>query len=125
MSETYRLSFGQIIKLQDNLAEIIVDSDVEFNMAMIAEYHSWLLDHLNAPFALLVNKKNPYTYTFDAQMNIANLPEIKAMAVVAYSKVTEESTNVLIDMPRKSKWNIRIFDERDLAMNWLQAELAK
>jgi hypothetical protein len=123
MQTIFELSFGQFIKLQDNLVEVIVHPNVEFNMMMIAEYHDWLLENLEAPFGILVNKKNSYTYTFEAQMNIANLPEIKAMAVVAYSKATEESTNVLIDMPRKSKWNIHIFDDRDIALNWLQLEL--
>jgi hypothetical protein len=125
MPKAYNLSFGQLIKLQDNLVEVIVDTDVEFNMDMIAEYHTWMLDNLNAPFAILANKINSYTYTFEAQMNIANLPQIKAMAVVSYSKVTEESTNILIGMPRKTKWNIRIFADRETALNWLQLELAK
>lgn len=124
MSETYKLSFGHIAIIQDNLAEVIVDEDIEFNMDMVAEYHTWLLNHLQSPFAILINKINPYTYTFKAQVNIANLPEIKVMAVVSYSKATEEATNVLIDIPRKSKWNIRIFQEREAALNWLQAELA-
>ncbi len=123
MLETFDLSFGQITKLQNNLAEVVVDAHVEFNMDMIAEYHGWLLYHLSAPFAILINKLNPYTYTFEAQMNIANLSEIKAMAVVVYSKITEESTNVLIDMPRKAQWNIRIFGNRDAALKWLQTEL--
>lgn len=125
MPKVDNLSFGQIIKIQDNLVEVLVDADVEFNMDMIAEYHTWMLENLNAPFAILANKINAYTYTFEAQMNIANLPQIKAMAVVSYSKATEESTNVLIGMPRKTKWNIRIFDDRETALNWLRIELDK
>lgn len=124
MSENYILSFGRIIKLQDNLAEVIVNKDVEFNTAMIDEYHTWLLENLSAPFALLINKINPYTYTFDAQLNIANLPGIRAMAILAYSRVTEESTNVLISMPRKNKWNVRQFHLRANALSWLNDELA-
>ncbi|MCA9942825.1 MAG: hypothetical protein H6656_16945 [Ardenticatenaceae bacterium] len=125
MVKKYTLSFGQIIKLQDNLVEVIVEPEIEFNMDMVAEYHAWLLENLNAPFAILINKVNSYTYTFQAQMNIANLPEIKAMAVVSYSKASEESTSVLIEMPRKSKWNIHIFEDRDIALNWLQLELER
>ena len=125
MQNIFDLSFGQIIKLQENLVEVIVNTDVELNMNMIAEYHDWLLENLVAPFGILINKKNVYSYTFEAQMNIANLPDIKAMAVVAYSKSTEKLTNVLIDMPRKSKWNIRIFEDHDIALNWLQLEMDK
>ncbi|MCA9954876.1 MAG: hypothetical protein H6657_24195 [Ardenticatenaceae bacterium] len=125
MLESYALSFGQIIKLQDNLVEVIVDENVEFNMTMIHEYHSWLLANLKAPFAMLINKIHPYTYTFDAQISIGNLPEIKAMAVLSYSKITEESTNVLISMPRSNKWNIQVFQTRDEALDWLKDELDK
>ena len=124
VSKTNKLSFGQINKIQDNLVEVIINAGIELNMDMITEYHTWLLDNLDAPFAILINKKHPYTYTFDAQVNIANLAEIKAMAVISYSKITEESTNVLISLPRKNKWNIRLFDSRNLALDWLQTELA-
>ena len=122
MQKIYHLSFGKIIKLKKNLAEVIVSPDVEFDMEMIAEYHSWLLKNLEAPFNILINKINSYTYTFEAQMNIANLPEIQSMAVVAYSQQTEKTTNVLINLPRKQKWNIRVFNDRSEALRWLETE---
>jgi len=50
---------------------------------MVEEYHAFLLAHLVSPFSLLINKINSYSYNFDAQINLATLKEIKAMAVVA------------------------------------------
>ena len=40
---------------------------------MVEEYHAFLLKHLVSPFSLLINKINSYTYSFDAQVNLATL----------------------------------------------------
>lgn len=64
---SHRLSFGIINILKNNLAEVIVDEGIVMDVVMIDEYHDFLLNTLDAPFALLVNKKHSYTYTFSAQ----------------------------------------------------------
>ena len=61
-------------------------------LAMVKQYHEFLLSHLVSPFSLLINKVNGYTYDFDAQVNLATLEEINAMAVVAYTRSTKIST---------------------------------
>ena len=53
------------------------------NAQMVAQYHEFLLSHLQAPFALLINKVNAYSYDFDAQEKLATLEQISATAVVA------------------------------------------
>ena len=63
----YKLSFGEIIILKPNLAEVIVDNDVEMDLEMVGEYHEFLLSKLGHPFNLLINKVHQYTYTFEAQ----------------------------------------------------------
>jgi len=125
MEIVHEFPFGQIIKLQDNLAEVIGKPGVEFNLTMTHEYHNWLRNNLQAPFGILVNKKNSYTYTFAAQMNIGTLPEAKALAIVEYSQLSEEATNILLALPRRKKMNVRIFHNREVAIAWLQAELAQ
>jgi hypothetical protein len=117
----YELSFAKIIILQENVAEVIINEGIEINNEMVTEYHNFLLQHLTAPFFLLINKINSYTYTFDAQIKIASLPEIKAMAVVAYSKATEVATRNLASIPRNNAWNIQIFPDRDTALEWLSS----
>lgn len=119
---SYQLSFGEIILLEDNLAEVIVDNGVEMDIKMVNEYHDFLLNHLTAPFTLLINKRNSYSYTFEAQQNIANLPEIKAMAVIAYDQQSEVATQSLNEVHRKVNWNIKIFPQRDVALNWLHQQ---
>jgi hypothetical protein len=116
----HRLSFGQIELLRSDLAEVTVDEMVEMDLAMVEEYHEFLLKKLSAPFSLLINKKNSYTYTFDAQLKLATLVEIHAMAVVTNNSFTARTTNDLIQMPRENPWTIQIFSERPSALQWLE-----
>lgn len=120
--ELHQLSFGKAIKLNDDLAEIIVDESVVLDIAMVDEYHDWIANNLKDPCFLLINKVNSYTYTFDAQMKIATLPQIKAMAVVVYNKLSEITTQNLSEYPRERSWNLNIFNNRDEALAWLNKQ---
>ena len=92
-------------------------------LAMVEHYHEFLLSHLVSPFSLLINKVNKYTYSFDAQVTLATLNEINAMAVVAYTRSTKISTEYLkTSVPRKTDWNLKICSNREEALNWLQLE---
>lgn len=123
--DSYKLSFGKINKLNDSIAEIIVDEGVEMDLKMVKEYHIWIAEHLLDPCGLLINKINRYTYTFEAQRELANLPQIKAMAVITYNTVSTVSTKVLSKMPRKNKWNLEMFEERNKGLEWLKKEIRK
>ncbi len=118
--KTYKLSFGEITLLQEDIAEVIVNDRVEFNLEMVAEYHEFLINKMKCPFSLLINKLNSYTYTFEAQQHLATLTDINAMAVVSYSNITELTTKSLIQVPREIDWKIKIFNEREVALQWLQ-----
>ena len=114
-----KLSFGKIIILKPNLAEVIIDSDVVIDLKMVGEYHEVLLANLEQPFNLLINKVHQYSYTFEAQHQIGTLEQINSMAVVAYNSVTESSTACLFLIPRDIPWNIKLFKDRKSALAWL------
>ncbi len=120
--ETHTLSFGVVNILQEDIAEVIINENVEFDIPMVEEYHAFLLSHLTAPFALLINKIYSYTYTGTAQLKIGDLPQIYAMAVVAYTKPTEIATRTLVQMPHDNAWNLKIFSTTTEAIAWLIQE---
>lgn len=123
---TYELSFGKIIILREDIAEVIINDGIEMNGRMVREYHAFLLSHLKNSFSLLVNKINSYTYDFEAQLNIATLREIKAMAIVSYNQNTRLSTESLATtIPRDVVWNLKIYSNRDEALRWLISEQAE
>ena len=123
--ELYELPYAKIIILQDDIAEVIIDDEVVMDEAMVDHYHDFLRSHLSAPFSLLVNKVNSYTYDFNAQMKIGTLVEINAMAVIAYNRITKITTESLASYPRSEEWNLKIFSNRDEALNWLISEQEK
>ena len=117
--DLYELPFAKIIILRDDIAEVMINDGVEMNVGMVEQYHSFLLSHLQAPFSLLINKVNSYTYDFHAQEELATLKEIKAMAVIANNRVTKITTETLASFPRDVEWNLKIFSNRDEALVWL------
>ncbi len=120
--DLHELPFAKIIILRDDIAEVMINDGVRMNEEMVEQYHDFLLSHLRAPFSLLINKINSYTYDFHAQENLATLKEINAMAVVAYNRVTKITTETLASYPRDVKWNLEIFSNRDDALAWLLSE---
>jgi len=120
--DLHELPFAKIIILRDDIAEVMINDGVKMDVGMVEQYHDFLLSHLRAPFSLLINKVNAYTYDFEAQEKLATLKEINAMAVVAYNRVTKITTETLASFPRDVKWNLRIFPNRDEALAWLLSE---
>jgi len=114
------LSFATITKLSEDIAEVIIHQGIEINLVMVEQYHAYLLEHLTAPFSLLINKTNSYSYTFEAQLALATLKEINVMAVVAYSHAAKVSTQDLVQRPRTKPWNLEVFDNREEALAWLK-----
>lgn len=117
--DLYELPFAKITILHENIAEVIINEDVEMNGEMVDEYHAFLLSHLKVPFSLLVNKVNSYTYDFEAQRKLATLDEINKMAVVVYNRTTKVVTDYLATMPREVDWNLKTFNDYDVALSWL------
>lgn len=123
--DLHELPFAKIIILRDDIAEVMINDGVRMNEEMVEQYHDFLLSHLRAPFSLLINKINSYTYDFHAQEKLATLKEINVMAVVAYNRVTKLTTETLASYPRDVQWNLEIFSNRDEALAWLLSEQGK
>ena len=117
---SYKLSFGTIDILKNNLAEVIVEEGIVMDEIMVDEFHDFLLTNLDAPFLILINKKHSYSYTFEAQKLFGKLNELKAIAVVIGTNGGLMSTETLIDINKNSGWNIKIFQKRDEALSWLE-----
>ncbi|KAA5824111.1 hypothetical protein FPF71_10880 [Algibacter amylolyticus] len=120
----FKLSFGSIIIIQNNLAEVIVNQGVVMDDTLVDEYHKFVLNHLMAPCGLLVNKKNSYTYTFSAQKRICNLKEIEHMAVVTQTSGGVMSTQTLLNVSGSIHKTTKLFEDREEALIWLKKKLA-
>ncbi len=125
----HQLSFGSINKISDNIAEVIVNENVVMSLEMTEEYHQFLVDNFIGDLGLLVNKINPYSYTFEAKLNIGSASNIKAIAVVLYNQAAEKAVDDLFAMRQSDGWNLKTFSGLDLGwqqgLNWLEKELSE
>lgn len=122
---SYKLSFGTINILQNNLAEVIVNEGVLMDEVSVDEFHDFLLNNFDTSFGLLINKKYSFSYTFGAQKAIAHLDEINSMAVVAQTSGAVMSTETLINVNGNIFRNIQLFQERETALVWLHNQLSE
>ncbi len=122
--KTTSLSFAEIRNIDPQICEVIINDGVEIDAAMVEECHEFLRANAQLTSALLINKKNDYTYSFAAQQNLLDLPHIKAMAFVVYKESTRRVVELLSLVPKQYPWNIKIFTEYEKAIDWLQNELA-
>jgi len=120
--KTHHLSFGTITILKANLAEVIISDGIVMDLEMVEKYHEFLIEKLEAPYALLINKKFSYSYTFEAQKSIVDTEVINALAVVTHAYVGKLATDVLINMNRDKDWNIKLFNLREEALEWLEKQ---
>lgn len=117
--KSFRLSFATISILDKNLAEIIIDEGVIVDEVMVDEFHDFLLTNLVAPFSLIINKENRYSYTFEAQTLICNLKEIHLIAVIANTSGSIMATETLVKLNEHNNWNIEMFKNRVSALEWI------
>lgn len=117
--ESYKLSFGTILIIRNDLAEIIANEGILMDEIKVVELHDFLLDNLEASFSLLVNKKHPYSYTFQAQRKIAHLEGIKALAIIIGTSGALMSTETLLNINGNTYKKIKLFQDREEALIWL------
>nr|WP_321237315.1 hypothetical protein [uncultured Psychroserpens sp.] len=118
--KVFILPFGKIKILKSNIAEVIINDGVVIDSEMVTTYRNLLQSHLETPFSLLINKEHGYSYTFDAQVAMGEFSNVIAFrAVVVYSQSAEMATQIVMDINKHNNWNIKIFRERQEALDWL------
>ncbi|MCW8834565.1 MAG: STAS/SEC14 domain-containing protein [Colwellia sp.] len=117
--ELHEISFGKIIVLRDDIAEVIVDEGVNIDTDMVTEIHTCLLSIFANSFSLLINKSNSYSTQLDALIQFGELPAIDKIAVFAPNKMAKLSADFAADIPSSADLNIQVFTDRDEAFAWL------
>jgi len=123
----HQLSFAKINILSENVAEVIVEQDIEISLEMSEEYDDFLSKTFSGDFALLVNKINQYDFSFEAKLSMASHDNLIAIAVIAYENEAKESVKKVAAMRQRDGWNLKIFDGLNLGyqdgLAWLNNEL--
>ncbi|WP_052184115.1 hypothetical protein [Psychroserpens sp. Hel_I_66] len=116
------LPFGKINLINSSIAEVIINDGVILDKSMVETYQNLFRTNLEPPFLLLVNNEHAYSYTFEAQLEMGKLKEIAFRAFVVYSQSAEMATQIIMDLNKNNNSNIRLFKERQSALDWLLHE---
>lgn len=123
----HRLSFGYFNILAEDILEVIVDDGVELTLEMLEESHQFVDEHFSRQFAMLINKVNNYTYSYEAQLSLGSYEGLKAIAFVCFSSEDSENIEKLLEMRATDALNAQIFSGLELgwqqARTWLQNNL--
>jgi len=119
MATHQRLSFASVEVLPRGIVELTVNHGVDVSRQMVAELHGFLAA-LEQAHHLLVNKINAYSYSYEAQQTLLASPHIGAVALVAYSRISEVSVrSLLLSFPRSTANRVALFQDREKALEWL------
>jgi len=123
-----KLSFCSINILSDDIAEVIINQGVVISMEMVEEFEAFLSGVFSDDFGLLINKVHPYSFAFEAKLSIGSHANLKAIAVVNYTKQGELITDDIANVREIDGWNLRSFSGLDLGwqpgFDWLKKELS-
>ena len=124
----YRLSFCTINICADNIAEVIIDENIEVSIEMVEEHDEFLCSIFKGSFGVLVNKINTYSYAFEAQLVIGLINPMTAIASVNYSPHGTQSSQDILNKRTHDRLNIKTFIGTELAWHqaydWLTLELS-
>ncbi|MGB1261654.1 MAG: hypothetical protein ACPG52_01995 [Cognaticolwellia sp.] len=126
---TLNTSFGQINLISPNIAEIIINKDIEVTLELIDEYDALMAKHFSGNYAALVNRINSYSYSYEALLCVGSAQRLIATAIISYGVENEHQTTNLTSVRHMDNLNIKEFSGlelgRDSAIAWLNKQLAQ
>tara|TARA_R110000737_G_scaffold236632_1_gene249016 strand:- start:3929 stop:4348 length:420 start_codon:yes stop_codon:yes gene_type:complete len=122
-------SFGEINILPKNIAEVIINKDIEISLEFVDEYDALMAKNFSGHYAVLVNRINRYHYAYEALLCVGSAQNLKAAAIINYGSESELQTENLKSVRHMDSLNIKEFSGlelgRDSAINWLIEQLAQ
>ena len=126
-TKEYKLSFCNIFHRDDDIAIIEINEGINVDASMAQELTELTKNVLGeTSLALLSNRINSYSLSFEAMSSMAKLTNMVALAIVIYSeksKLLIETQNFFISHMKKKP--VKIFTDKNIAIEWLQSELRK
>ncbi|MDG1732003.1 MAG: hypothetical protein P8M49_00440 [Thalassotalea sp.] len=123
------LSFGYLNLVAPNMVELIIDNNAVIEADMYHEYREFITEHLEKPYAVLVNNINNYRMT-PGVINLAgSSSDLSATAVISYSNENLAIIDSFFEYKDESAINLNSFSGLEMgrgkAIRWLECELSK
>lgn len=123
----YTLSFGYILRVRENIAELLIDEGTTVTVDMYEEYLEFIHENFAKPYAVLLNSINQFSFSPAVNSKVGANNSLAAIATVTYSK----PQRAMIDKYENvdEEFNLRKFCGfnlgRNQAIQWLDLELNK
>ncbi len=112
-----RLSFADLYFLDDGIAESVVDEGTNVTVEMYGELVEAFDQHTPKPTKLLANRKNSYSFSFQAMQFANNDASLEAVAVVERSL----ASRIITRFVKPKHYCLKSFGSRDDAIAWLRS----
>jgi hypothetical protein len=117
--ETHKSSSYELSILDDNIAELVIYENTEFDAKMVDEFHEFIARKMVPPVSVLVNKLYSYSYSYEALKALSRSRKIKSVAVASYGK-SSTTINYIMEHFNPCNLPVKIFSEKALALQWLR-----
>ena len=117
--KSHKISFARIDRLSPILGEVFVDHGTEVDVKMVDEIHAAFRSILPSSFSVLINKSKAYSSHLDALEKFGLLAELDKIAVYAPNELARISADFSAAIPSSESLDIKVFSERDEALDWL------
>ncbi|ABV38638.1 conserved hypothetical protein [Shewanella sediminis HAW-EB3] len=124
----HKFSFGCSVELlTHNIAQITIEPNVEVTLEMLGEFDEYMSTIFNHDFALLIDKQNNYSYSYETLLCMGSQENLKATAVVFYDEADAKLPPQFAEMRQVDQLNIQLFSGANIgtqkALNWLEHQL--
>ena len=116
---TWNSEFAAVEILAPNIGEVTAATDVEMDPSKVMLLEQWFLKHLESPYGILVNRRNAYSHSHESMDAVSKLQDLGALAIVVHGGLSR----VAADIHLLYQDNVEVFEDRDLALDWLKASL--
>jgi len=118
---TYKFPAFQVSVLENNIAELVIFSDTEFDVGMANHFLEVIETKMISPALVLVNKTYSYSYTFEALIAFSRSKSLKSVAVLSDRGTVSSLVSYLSKRFNFHKVPVKTFDEREPAIQWLKS----
>lgn len=117
--QTIRLSWATLFNHGNGVLEAIADDGIEVGVSQFEELVEQITQAEPPVRALLANRKNNYSFSFDAMRFAASQNVLEAVAVVSYGRTYQ----VVSRFFRPRFYRLAFFADIESALIWLEHKL--
>lgn len=123
MEKTVQGDYGVVHWLEDHLIEVVPKQGIEVSGDDLAFIYQGILERSQGYCALLINRENDYSLTFDAHQQLGNAEGLVASAYLVYSEASAQVAEYNAKLAHASRCPIAVFQSRKQAIAWLKEHL--